>query len=79
MHRADIVAALRKRGTSLRKLSREHGFAPDTLRHALRRPYPDAERIIAGALHKEPAEIWPSRYESTPRGNSGKSTSQRET
>lgn len=59
---ADVVAALRKAGWSLRRLSRAHGYHPDALKHALRRPYPQAERIIARALGTDPESIWPSRY-----------------
>jgi len=62
-HRADIVAALRKAGWSLRRLSVHHGYAsPTTLTHALDRPWPKGERLIAEAIGVSPAEIWPSRY-----------------
>ncbi|MCP1726348.1 Ner family transcriptional regulator [Natronospira proteinivora] len=62
-HRADIVAALRKAGWSLRRLARHHGYAsPTTLTHALDRPWPKGERLIAEALNMNPAELWPSRY-----------------
>lgn len=67
---ADIVAALHKRGWSLRQLSFAHGYRANALKHALRRPYPRAERIIAEALGLEPARIWPSRYP-LPGGNRG--------
>jgi Ner family transcriptional regulator len=62
-HRADIVAALRKAGWSIRKLSLHHGYAsPSTLVHALDRPWPKGERLIAEAIGIDPASIWPSRY-----------------
>lgn len=62
-HRADIVAAVRKAGWSLRKLAQHHGYAaPTTLTNALARPWPKGERIIAEAIGVNPAEIWPSRY-----------------
>lgn len=62
-HRADIVAALRKAGWSIRRLSRHHGYSsPTTLCVALDRPWPKGERIIAEALDMDPARIWPSRY-----------------
>ncbi|MFQ5510120.1 MAG: helix-turn-helix domain-containing protein [Leptospirillia bacterium] len=61
-HPADIVAALRKVGTSLRKLSIANGYAPHTVKAALNKPYPNGERIIADALGVHPMEIWPSRY-----------------
>ncbi len=63
-HRADIVAALRKAGWSLRRLATHHGYAaPTTLTNALARPWPKGERLIAEAIGIDPAEIWPSRYQ----------------
>lgn len=61
-HRADIVAALRKRGISLAQLSRDQGLASRTLNNAFERHYPKAEGIIAKALDMTPEQIWPSRY-----------------
>ncbi|WP_375591750.1 transcriptional regulator [Chitiniphilus eburneus] len=62
-HPADVVCALRKRGWSLRQLSLHHGYSHGaTLKTALRRRYPKAERLIADALGLAPSEIWPSRY-----------------
>lgn len=62
-HRADIVAALHKKGWSLRELSRQSGLSAGTLKAALDRPWPKAERIIATAIEVAPEVIWPSRYE----------------
>ena len=61
-HRADIIAALKKRGTSLSALARSQGYSSSTLQNALNSKWPKGERIIATALEVEPAEIWPSRY-----------------
>lgn len=61
-HRADIVAALRKRNTSLAAESRRAGLAAGTLSNALNKPWPRGERIIAEALGVTPEKIWPSRY-----------------
>ena len=61
-HRADIVAALRKAGWTLRQLSSHHGYAPGSLGQALKRPWPRAERLIADAIGVAPETIWPSRY-----------------
>ena len=62
-HRADIVAALRKKGWSLRRLSAHFGYlSPGTLTHALDRPWPKGEFLIAQTLGIEPQTIWPSRY-----------------
>lgn len=61
-HSADIIAALKKKGTNLSALSREAGLASSTLANALRRPWPKGERLIAEALGEKPEKIWPSRY-----------------
>lgn len=63
-HRADIVAALRKQGWSLRRLSQHHGYKSATaLNNALDRPWPKGERLIAQAIGVAPEVIWPSRYQ----------------
>lgn len=61
-HPADIIAALRKKGTSMAALSRQAGLCSTTLANALARPWPKGELIIAEAIGISPAEIWPSRY-----------------
>lgn len=62
-HPADIKAALEKAGWSLRRLSLHHGYADaSTLKVALHRKYPKAQRLIAEAIGEDPATIWPSRY-----------------
>lgn len=61
-HRADVVAALKKSGWSLRELARQAGLGETTLYTALDRPYPRAECIIADALGMMPEDIWPQRY-----------------
>lgn len=58
-HRVDIVAALHKRGMSIRALSVRSGLKPDTLKNALSRAYPRAERIIAEALGITPEKSGP--------------------
>ena len=58
-HPADIIAALRKKGTTLAAVSRKAGLSSSTLANALSRPWPKGEWLIAD-IH--PAEIWPSRY-----------------
>lgn len=62
-HPADVIAALRKAGWSLRKLSRHHGYSPGALGHALHVRWPKAQRLIADALGTKPEEIWPTRYQ----------------
>ncbi|ASN16753.1 Ner family transcriptional regulator [Pantoea sp. PA1] len=61
-HPADIIAALRKRGTTLAALSRQSGLSSSTLANALSRPWPKGEWLIADAINVHPSEIWPSRY-----------------
>ncbi|MFK5894248.1 MAG: helix-turn-helix domain-containing protein [Pseudomonadota bacterium] len=62
-HRADIVAALRKSGWSLRKLSVANGYAAGSLGAALSKRLPNFEIIIAKAIGVHPMVIWPSRYD----------------
>ncbi|AJF75097.1 MULTISPECIES: DNA-binding transcriptional regulator SfsB [Raoultella] len=61
-HPADIIAGLRKKGTSLAAESRRNGLSSSTLANALTRPWPKGELIIANALETTPWAIWPSRY-----------------
>ncbi len=61
-HQADIIAAIKKSGTNMSKLSEASGYSRNSLRNALYRPYPKAEKIIAKAIGVEPEDIWPSRY-----------------
>lgn len=61
-HSADIIAALKKRGTTLSAVSRKAGLASTTLTNALVRHWPKGEKLIAEALDVTPEQIWPSRY-----------------
>ncbi|MBU9824263.1 helix-turn-helix domain-containing protein [Rahnella perminowiae] len=61
-HQADIIAALRKRGTTLAAVSRSVGLSSSTLSNALSRSWPKGEKVIAQALEVHPSVIWPSRY-----------------
>lgn len=62
-HRADIVAAIWKSGTTLRALSIMNGFAPSTLRASLGRPHPRAHDIIATTIGESRQTIWPQFYD----------------
>ena len=53
-HPADIIAGLRKKGTSLAAESRRNGLSSSTLANALTRPWPKGELIIANALDIRP-------------------------
>ena len=61
-HPADIIAGLKKRGTSLSALSRQAGLASSMLANTHTRRWPKGERLIAEALDVAPEKIWPSRY-----------------
>jgi len=60
--RADIAAALKKRGCSQAGLSIANGYDRTAVGKALQRPWPAVERIIANALGMAPELVWPSRY-----------------
>jgi Ner family transcriptional regulator len=68
-HRADVIAALRKAGWSLRQLSLAHGLSQSALHKAFAGPYPKAERLVAEAIGVQPMEIWPSRYDAKGKPN----------
>lgn len=62
-HPADVIAALRKRGITLRALALQHGLKDSSgMSVALVRSLPVNEKRIADALELHPREIWPSRY-----------------
>lgn len=61
-HKADILAAVKKTGSSVTKLSRLNNLSDSIVAQALLKPYPKSERIIAQHLGLTPQAIWPSRY-----------------
>ncbi len=61
-HREDVAAAIRKTGVSLKHFGLMHGFSQAAVACALKRPWPNLERIIADHLRLHPQDIWPSRY-----------------
>jgi Ner family transcriptional regulator len=61
-HPADIIAALRKKGTTLSAVSRAAGLCSSTLSNALSRPWPKGELLISQAVGVPACVIWPSRY-----------------
>ena len=61
-HKADIIAALHKKGTSLAAESRAAGLSSSTLANALTRPWAKGEKLISKAIGIPVEEIWPSRY-----------------
>lgn len=61
-HREDIKAAIRKRGTTLERLSEDNGLDKRACSLALLRPSFGAETVIAGFLGVSPKDLWPHRY-----------------
>lgn len=61
-HRADIVAAVHKQGSTLARLGRENGFALSTLSASLGIRHPKAHAVIARFIGVPAAEIWPQFY-----------------
>jgi Ner family transcriptional regulator len=62
-HRQDIIAAVRKTGTNLRRLSLAKGFAEATLLRSLDRRWPNCHAVIARHLGVSCHAIWPHWYE----------------
>ncbi|MCJ2112751.1 helix-turn-helix domain-containing protein [Methylobacterium sp. E-025] len=58
-HAQDVIAEIRKSGTSLAALSRLNGFADRSLRTALTKRWPRANSIIASHLNVSRHQIWP--------------------
>lgn len=65
MHPADIGAALKKRGTNLTRLALENGFGESTLRAALKKPHPRAQKLIAEAIGVPVHRIWPQWFDAS--------------
>lgn len=63
-HPADVIAALKKKGIKLRKLSLDVGLNPAAASSAILRPgfSRRLEGIIADRIGEAPEVIWPSRY-----------------
>ncbi|WP_081740006.1 helix-turn-helix domain-containing protein [Afipia sp. P52-10] len=62
-HRADIVAAIHKRGTNLSRLARDNKLHDTTLRSALGYPRTPSNRIIAKFLERDLHELWPQWFD----------------
>ena len=65
MHPADIVAAVKKTGTSLSALARLNGLSDAAIRYSLRPPAKRAEEALIAHLGLPPQRIWPDRYSTT--------------
>lgn len=62
-----IKSALERAGYRLRDIDRLYGLKRCAAGRALSEPNEPAEKAIAEALGKEPAALWPERYD--PSGN----------
>ncbi len=62
MHKAFIKAEICARYGSITELAKLLNIDCNILRSALFKPYPKAEALIAKAIEKTPAQIWPDRY-----------------
>ncbi|HEX7820650.1 MAG TPA: helix-turn-helix domain-containing protein [Sphingobium sp.] len=63
-HKADIKAAIEKRGGSLTQLAQNAGVSKQAISLALHaRVSERCDRVISDFLNVPPAKIWPSRYE----------------
>ena len=66
MHRADILASIKKTGTTITQLSIDAGLSPGAGSKALKVPFPAAEEAIAARVNLPLHVLWPTRY--TPTG-----------
>jgi len=62
-HPEDIKAAVRRRGSTLTQLSRDHGFCDAAASQALRRTWRAVEKVIADFLGVPARRLWPERYQ----------------
>jgi Ner family transcriptional regulator len=62
-HHADIVAAVKKKGSNLSRLSLANGLADSTLRAALQQPRTRSNRIIATFIGVPMHELWPDWFD----------------
>lgn len=61
-HTQDVIAEIRKSGTTLAALSRENGFKDRSLRTALTKRWPRGNAIIASHLGVSRHQIWPNWF-----------------
>lgn len=61
-HPQDVIAEIRKTGTTLAALSRQNGFKDRSLHSALRKRWPRANAIIASHLSVTRHQIWPEWF-----------------
>ena len=62
-HRADIMAAVRKRGSSFAEIGRSVGLKRQTIYWAMITPHPRANAAIAEFLDVPLCELWPQWFD----------------
>lgn len=62
MHRADILASIKKTGSTITQVSIEAGLSPSACSKALSVRFPAAEQAISRRLNLPLHVIWPARY-----------------
>lgn len=62
-HRAEVVAAVHKAGSSLAALARKNGLSDSALRAALSEPRRPSNLIIAKFLNTTLHALWPSWFD----------------
>lgn len=65
-HRADIIAAVRKRGSNLSRLAEQIGLSRKSMSWALGKRHPRANLAIAAFIGVDAHEIWPRFFAPTP-------------
>ena len=58
-HRADIIAAVRRKGSNLARLGERIGLSRKSMSWALGKRHPRANLAIAAFIGVDPHEIWP--------------------
>jgi Ner family transcriptional regulator len=72
-HRADIKAAVEKKGKTLTQLAADNGLEEWACRHALAKRHIPGEQAIAALIGVPVWELWPGRWRA-PRRNGGEPT-----
>jgi Ner family transcriptional regulator len=62
-HPADIVAAVRKKGSSLVKISADLGLTRSAASRALLLPHPRVNLAIAAVIGVAPHQLWPQWFD----------------
>lgn len=62
-HRADVLGAVRRSGTTLAGLARTEGLTRQSFSWALIKPHPRANHAIAAQLGRHVSAIWPEWFD----------------